>query len=177
MRIGISKKLRFEVFKRDSFTCQYCNRKPPVVTLEIDHILPVCKKGTNCIDNLITACFDCNRGKSGNELTTIPSSLIEKSERKKIALQQYKEYQKILLIEKKQIESDISSVEEIYTNVFNGWIFTEIFKVSVKKFIKKLGIEVVKDSMESACIRIPYNEQKVLNYFCGICWNKIKEIG
>ena len=28
-REPISKKLRFEVFKRDSFTCQYCGSKAP----------------------------------------------------------------------------------------------------------------------------------------------------
>lgn len=94
----ISKKLRFEVFKRDYFTCQYCSSKPPKVPLEIDHITPVSKGGKNNIDNLITACFDCNRGKSNNELTSIPKSIIEKSEGKKIALAQYKEYQKMILL-------------------------------------------------------------------------------
>lgn len=27
---NISKKIRFEVFKRDNFTCQYCGRKAPL---------------------------------------------------------------------------------------------------------------------------------------------------
>lgn len=40
-RKTISKKTRFEVFKRDSFTCQYCGRTAPDVILEIDHINPV----------------------------------------------------------------------------------------------------------------------------------------
>ncbi|MCK4795228.1 MAG: HNH endonuclease [Desulfobacteraceae bacterium] len=48
-RKAISKKLRFEVFKRDSFTCQYCGRKSPDVLLEIDHIKPVSKEGKNDI--------------------------------------------------------------------------------------------------------------------------------
>lgn len=33
-RKSISKKLRFEVFKRDGFTCQYCGRMAPDVVLE-----------------------------------------------------------------------------------------------------------------------------------------------
>ena len=174
-RKPISKKTRFEVFKRDNFTCQYCSAKPPKVPLEIDHILPVCKKGTNNIDNLITACFDCNRGKSGIELTSIPSTLIEKSERKKIALAQYKEYQKILNLEKKQIESDIDLVEYIYTTSFKGWCFSDNFRLSVKKFIKVLGVELVCEYMESSCIKIYYDRDDVLKYFCGICWNNIKD--
>lgn len=37
-RRTISKKKRFEVFKRDMFTCVYCGCKPPDVILEIDHV-------------------------------------------------------------------------------------------------------------------------------------------
>lgn len=48
-RKSISKKLRFEVFKRDKFTCQYCGRKAPDVVLQIDHISPVSKGGKNVL--------------------------------------------------------------------------------------------------------------------------------
>lgn len=62
-RKPISKKLRFEVFKRDSFICQYCGKSAPSVVLEVDHIEPVSKGGTNDILNLVTSCFDCNNGR------------------------------------------------------------------------------------------------------------------
>ena len=68
-RKTINKKTRFEVFKRDNFTCQYCGRMAPDVVLEIDHINPVNNGGTNDIMNLITSCFDCNRGKGKRKLT------------------------------------------------------------------------------------------------------------
>ncbi len=55
---------RFEVFKRDKFTCQYCGKKPPDVTLEVDHIIATSKGGKTTLGNLKTSCFDCNRGKS-----------------------------------------------------------------------------------------------------------------
>jgi 5-methylcytosine-specific restriction endonuclease McrA len=62
-RKAIPKKLRFEVFKRDSFTCQYCGKSAPDIILEVDHIHPVSRGGEEDITNLITSCFDCNRGK------------------------------------------------------------------------------------------------------------------
>lgn len=68
-RITISKTLRFELFKRDSFTCQYCGRSAPEVVLEIDHIEPLSKGGTNSAFNLITSCYDCNRGKRDKKLS------------------------------------------------------------------------------------------------------------
>lgn len=56
-------RLRFQVFQRDSFTCQYCGRKAPEVILEIDHIHPRSKGGKSNPDNYITACRECNIGK------------------------------------------------------------------------------------------------------------------
>ncbi|MDE2468816.1 MAG: HNH endonuclease, partial [Bradyrhizobium sp.] len=69
-RKAISKKMRFSVFKRDCFKCQYCGKTPPTVVLEIDHIVPVSAGGENGIDNLLTACFECNRGKGAELLSS-----------------------------------------------------------------------------------------------------------
>jgi hypothetical protein len=69
----ISKRIRFEIFARDAFTCQYCGRKPPEIILEIDHIEPRCHGGTNETINLVSACFDCNRGKAGKPLGHFPA--------------------------------------------------------------------------------------------------------
>lgn len=51
------------VFNNDANTCQYCGRSAPDVQLEIDHIVPVSKGGTNDFSNLVTACGACNRAK------------------------------------------------------------------------------------------------------------------
>lgn len=62
-RRPIGMRLRFFVFQRDEFTCQYCGSPAPLVTLHVDHIRPVSKGGTNDLTNLITSCVDCNLGK------------------------------------------------------------------------------------------------------------------
>jgi 5-methylcytosine-specific restriction endonuclease McrA len=58
-------KLRFEIFKRDFFTCQYCGRnvKDDGIKLHCDHIQPRSKGGRDVPENLVTACLDCNIGK------------------------------------------------------------------------------------------------------------------
>jgi hypothetical protein len=68
-REPIKKSVRFDVFKRDSFTCQYCGQKAPDVVLEVDHITPVAAGGDNDILNLVTACKACNSGKSDRALS------------------------------------------------------------------------------------------------------------
>ena len=56
-------KLRFRILMRDNFTCSYCGRKPPEVSLEIDHRYPQSLGGKNMWNNLVTSCRDCNGGK------------------------------------------------------------------------------------------------------------------
>lgn len=63
-RDPLSKRLRFEIFKRDSFKCVYCGAPPTGGVLHVDHIKPVAEGGTNDAENLVTACPDCNLGKS-----------------------------------------------------------------------------------------------------------------
>src|SRR6266571_7019425 len=63
LRNGIRPKLRYTILKRDYFTCQKCGRRPPQVTLEVDHITPLSLGGTNNEKNLTTLCTWCNRGK------------------------------------------------------------------------------------------------------------------
>lgn len=67
-RKRIGKGLRFDIFKRDGFTCQYCGRQPPEVVLQVDHIVPVAEGGTNDSMNLLTSCRDCNLGKGKKRL-------------------------------------------------------------------------------------------------------------
>lgn len=68
-RALVTPKIRFEVLKRDNFTCQYCGAHGEGVVLEVDHIIPISKGGTSDMGNLITTCFDCNRGKSSDLVT------------------------------------------------------------------------------------------------------------
>jgi 5-methylcytosine-specific restriction endonuclease McrA len=64
-------RLRFKILYRDHFTCQYCGRNPTEdnVKLEVDHVKPISNGGLDSMDNLITACRDCNQGKSDLILT------------------------------------------------------------------------------------------------------------
>jgi len=58
-------KLRWQVLARDLYTCQYCGQSAPNVQLEVDHKVAVADGGTGDLGNLVTACWACNRGKSG----------------------------------------------------------------------------------------------------------------
>lgn len=68
-RIGVSPRVRFEVFKRDGFRCLYCGATPLSKPLHVDHVRPVAEGGDNSPANLVTACSDCNLGKSAVPLS------------------------------------------------------------------------------------------------------------
>jgi len=58
--------IRWRVLKRDNYACVKCGKSPAKnndIELEIDHIIPVSKKGSNDVDNLQTLCRMCNQGK------------------------------------------------------------------------------------------------------------------
>jgi 5-methylcytosine-specific restriction endonuclease McrA len=64
-RAPISATLRFEIFQRDSFTCQYCGAtREDGAKLELDHKIPYSAGGKDEFGNLITSCKTCNLGKS-----------------------------------------------------------------------------------------------------------------
>jgi len=53
---------RFNLFLRDSFTCQYCHDGED---LTFDHMIPRSKGGFTTWDNVTTACMPCNLKKGG----------------------------------------------------------------------------------------------------------------
>lgn len=74
-RMKISKSARIKVFERDNYRCQICGRgAQDGVTLEVDHIIPRAKGGSNNINNLQVLCFDCNRGKRDKVLPNLINS-------------------------------------------------------------------------------------------------------
>ena len=60
----VSKRLRYEVLRRDNYTCRYCGAFAPLAILVVDHVTPRKHGGPDKLENLITACQDCNSGKS-----------------------------------------------------------------------------------------------------------------
>ncbi len=54
---------RRNIFERDRFTCQYCNRRPARSELSIDHVVPRSRGGSTTWSNVVLACTECNARK------------------------------------------------------------------------------------------------------------------
>lgn len=177
-RKAIGKKKRFEVFKRDSFTCQYCGKSAPQVVLEIDHIKPVSKGGNNGYLNLVTSCFDCNRGKRDNELSD--DTVITKQQKQLAELNEKREQMKMMMKWKDELNKlKDEQVENIYYLACShmGSDCTGYFKkTAISKLIRIYGYTEVYDCMEIS-IDTYYDDTRysaidVLNKLGGILYNR-----
>jgi hypothetical protein len=179
--MSISKRTRFEIFKRDVFTCQYCGQTPPAVVLEIDHIVAKADGGSNEPHNLIAACFDCNRGKGAVPLVERATSQDLKVKRALMRerIEQAEAYELMLMERRAVEEAAIDEVVTIYEDNFEGWTLLDRTRPSIRNFLRRLSKPEVLEAMEIACSRIGHQEKvdsssAIFHYFCGICWRKIK---
>lgn len=179
--MAVSKRVRFEVFKRDSFQCQYCGRTPPAVVLECDHVTPVAGGGGDRETNLVTSCFDCNRGKSDVPLAQVLPTVAERMEREREIAEQFDKYNKFLSSRRRRETADINEIGRFWFNQFSEekdkFVFGPARIASIRTFLKRLPKTVILDAMERACAKIPASlsyDDKAFRYFCGICWGKIK---
>lgn len=149
-RETIGKKLRFEVFRRDKFTCQYCGEKAPEVVLNVDHIDPVANGGTNEILNLITSCFSCNSGKSDRTLND--SSIVEKRRKQLELLEERREQIELMLEWKKSLSNFDNDVVDMISDYINSKIqplsLNENGKLLVVKWLKKFHTEKILDAVD-----------------------------
>jgi DNA-directed RNA polymerase subunit RPC12/RpoP len=173
-RKSISKKLRFEIFKRDGFKCQYCGATPNKEVLQVDHITPVAEGGENDIDNLITSCQPCNIGKGARSLTAIPKSLKEKSISIAEQESQIIEYQKMIFESRnRKLDTAWEVAEILDSKAAEGYPKSNLS--SIQMFLEKLSLEDVLEAADIASLQNFFDKTRTFKYFCGVCNRKIRD--
>jgi hypothetical protein len=178
-RKPLPKSIRFEVLKRDCFTCQYCGREAPDVILEVDHIIPISKGGDDSLMNLVTACRDCNRGKSNKKLSDMAAAKAQKKQAddlqaRREQLELMVQWKQELMMEK---EKQIETVESLIACV-TGFTLTDHGKATIRKHIRRFGFSEVYSATEIS-LDTYWNGQESSwdNMFYkigGICYNRKK---
>lgn len=176
-RKHVSTRLRFEIFKRDGFACQYCGATPPRVVLHVDHINPVKLGGDNSPENLITACEKCNQGKSAVPLQSVPKSLSQKAKEVSEREAQIAGYAKVMDAARERLESDTWRVIEILSPGASEKGYSRANFDSVKRFVDKIGVFEAIDAAEITVTRFGRPSFGAFKYFCGICWAKARNSG
>lgn len=142
-RKAIGDKLRFEVFKRDQFKCQYCGKAAPDVILHVDHINPVSKGGDNDILNLVTSCIDCNSGKSDRLLSD--STVLDKQRKMLEELDERRKQLQMMLDwreELKDFDSEVAQkVADYFEQLIDGESSVNEFGLkTINKWLKRFEV-------------------------------------
>ena len=176
--MSVGPKIRFEVFKRDGFTCRYCGGTTPSVVLEVDHIIPVVEGGDDAQENLATSCFMCNRGK-GRVLLDDNAPVEDIHERTILLLErerQLREYNEVRRSIRTREDNDVTDLL-----VFWYELVPEIGSnnpqppqtPSLRRFLRELSVEDIKDAMEIAVNKV--GVWKAAKYTYGILHNQAKD--
>lgn len=176
-RKQISKGTRFNVFKRDGFTCQYCGDHPPQAVLHVDHIVAVANGGGNDMDNLVTACLSCNLGKSASPLTDVPQSLKDKATAVAEREEQLHGYYEVIEAKRERLDDQSWEIAEVLQPGCSKKGFRNDWRLSIRQFIDRLGYHEVLEAAEIAHAKKPWSKGTMFRYFCGVCWRKIGEQG
>lgn len=179
-RKPLSKKIRFEVFKRDKFTCQYCGRMAPDVILEADHIKPVAKGGKNELINLVTSCKECNQGKSDRELSD--DSIVKKQQRQLAELAERKEQLEMILEWREGLDNLKNDYAEAIENHFankTGFKVTENGRRTIDKLLKEFSLTEILDAVDISVDTYFSGERNsaeaTFSKLGGICFNKRRQ--
>ena len=179
-RKPLSKRTRFEVFKRDDFRCAYCGASPPDALLHADHIIPVVDGGENKFSNLVTACERCNLGKGPRPLADSAHPLvtpesIEATKERKAQIDRYRKHIREWADAKLAAENDeVAIVAEAFMGK-PGFTWQQEgapeARNQVLGFIRRLGVKRVR---EAAAISLRREARDQFRYFCGCCWTMIR---
>lgn len=189
--MSLSVRIRFEVFKRDRFTCQYCGRTPPAVLLEVDHIIPRAAGGSDDESNLTTSCWECNSGKSDRLLEegTAPVVSREVTDRLADRIEQATAYTELVAQLQGVLERQVDMVIDHWAEVYGAtieerpdgsfWTFTVYGKFpdkhTVRRLLRRLPLEFLIEAVDITSGRIRSPKDDACRYFYGIGWREIEE--
>lgn len=186
--MSITKKIRFEVFKRDKFTCQYCGQQAPDVTLQVDHIEPKSAGGSDDILNLVTSCFDCNQGKKHRRLSD--NDAIKKRKKQLDDLQERREQLEMLMEWHKSLidleGETITRLSDLWSELASGYRLNDHGLDNLKRWVKRFGLNETVEAMKASVdqylrydneserpdIATKESVEKAFNYIPRICANK-----
>lgn len=177
--MAVSKRLRYEVLRRDNHTCRYCGATAQDVPLRIDHVTPVALGGTDTPDNLVTACEPCNSGKSSATVdAAVVAEVSDDAFRWAAAMQQAAE-------RLREQEAPKEEYRKAFLEEWNRWGYGEGderktvelpsgWKPSIERFrVAGLPAWVWADIVDTAMGYDQVLKENKFKYCCGIAWNKV----
>lgn len=179
--MAVSKRVRYEVMRRDNHACRYCGAMAPDVKLTIDHVMPVALGGDDSSGNLVTACVDCNAGKTSVApdqavVDDVGADALRWSAAMKAAGE-------MLAAKDEPLEAYIKAFSDKWDEWSTGgsWDPKPIGKPSgwrdsITAFYRaQLSQESLLRAVSIAMNKDNVAPSATFRYFCGVCWRMLDE--
>lgn len=176
---GITPRLRFEILRRDGFACRYCGATADETQLHVDHLVPRALGGDDHPTNLVAACRDCNLGKGS---AVLDSEVVADATESNIRhAQAVRDAVRAIVAEHDAGLTDARS----FTEAWERWRDADGDPVPIPSLTEVAMSLRVWDAngldLESAIalIRVAMERRTVpvdakFRYFCGVCWNTVR---
>lgn len=170
--MAISKRLRYEILKRDGYTCRYCGGRSPKVHLTIGHVVASTLGGGDEPTNLVTACWDCNSGKSS---TTVDADVVQEvsadakrwADARAVAVE-------ILQAEYVAGEAHVQAFDDIWPEYL--WRPDDWESTVRGYFARGLPIELLVEATKLASTLGRLDDYGRYRYFCGVCNKQLQRL-
>lgn len=177
--MAVSKRLRYEVLRRDNHTCRYCGAAAPDVPLTVDHVVPVALGGRDEPSNLAAACRDCNSGKS-----SVPADAALVDDVAQDALRWARAMETAAVEFASKRSQAVDDHDEFITK-WNSWTYeyqgerrtisiADSWPQSIDQFMAAgLSMDGLHELVDVA---MNSRADDVWRYFCGCCWKRITDL-
>jgi hypothetical protein len=172
--VAVSKRLRYEVLRRDNHQCRYCHSTENPLT--VDHVIPSTLGGTDDPANLVAACRDCNAGKSASNPDAPLVADVEQD-----ALRWSNAMKRVAEMAQQQRRARIQSASN-WLKAWDGWVdswtrdvhpLPQEFADNLMQWIDLGLTESDLVSFIPIAMRKPMSTDARWPYFRGICWRTL----
>lgn len=178
--MAVSRRLRYEVLRRDGHTCRYCGGKAPDVMLTVDHVVPVALGGSDEPENLVAACVACNAGKtSTNPDAPLVANVADDALRWAAAMQKAAA---LAASQRAAVHKAIENFDDVWVSYFSDehaqWDYHRDsgWRDSIARFLEAgLDIHTLAALAESVLQRNRIKNSGIWRYFCGAAWNELSQ--
>lgn len=179
----VTKRMRFEILRRDNHACRYCGATAPEAKLVVDAVVPEALGGSHKDPaNLVTACESCNSGKSATPpdaalVAEIADDALRWSQAMRVATA-------AALADREARVAD----QEAFLDSWSSWAcgsgssraeipLDPAWRVTVDQLRSAgLPLEILTDCVSIAMSQHKIADASCFKYMCGVAWGKLREL-
>lgn len=174
--MAVSKRVRYEVLRRDNHACRYCGATAPETKLVVDHVVPVALGGADAPTNLVAACEPCNSGKTS---TTPDGPLVADVEDQALAWSRHmRAAAEITRADLHHKQACCEAFEQFWSNYY-GTGYRAPLPDDWRQSIDMLRISALDPGglFDAVCVALDnpgVAPGREFRYFMGVCWSKLR---